>query len=212
VLIYFRICPPTVPPAPVTNTRDQTAPVVFQTAATPIVLTTSVNVSHGHAPQETLSKSTRSGKTPSDKGKVGGSSPPRPIIQITVLPSCIHIGDSAFWTVWHLGGTSKPLLQKARFSAKWAQELELPGTYPHDAQLDCRVGGGGSEHYRTMEALEFSIDPQKKIIPTRDVLDRKRNIGSYDDYGFSRLSTFGRRNLLRMRSNVRQFDKPTRQR
>jgi hypothetical protein len=66
----------------------------------------------------------------------------------------------------------------------------LPGTYPHDAQLNCRVGGGGSEHYRTIEALEFSIDPQKKIIPMRDMLHRKRNIGSYDDYGFSRLSTF----------------------
>ena len=61
----------------------------------------------------------------------------------------------------------------------------LPGTDPHDAQLDCRVGGGGSEHYRTIEAPEFSIDPQKKIIPTLDKLLRKRNIGSYDDYGFT---------------------------
>jgi len=46
-----------------------------------------------------------------------------------------------------------------------------------------RVVRGGSEHYRTIEALEFSIDPQKKIIPTLDKLRRKRNIGSYDDYG-----------------------------
>ncbi len=30
-----------------------------------------------------------------------------------------------------------------------------------------RVVRGGSEHYRTIEALEFSIDPQKKLIPTR---------------------------------------------
>jgi len=27
-------------------------------------------------------------------------------------------------TVWHLGAHTKPLLRKARFSAKWAQELE----------------------------------------------------------------------------------------
>jgi hypothetical protein len=46
-----------------------------------------------------------------------------------------------------------------------------------------RVIRGGSEHYRTIEALEFSIDPQKKIIPTLDKLRRKRNVGSYDDYG-----------------------------
>jgi hypothetical protein len=31
--------------------------------------------------------------------------------------------------------------------------------------------------------LEFSIDPERKIIPTLDKLRRKRNIGSYDDYG-----------------------------
>jgi hypothetical protein len=42
---------------------------------------------------------------------------------------------------------------------------------------------GGSEHYRTIEALEFSIDPQKKLIPLLDKLRRKRNLGSYDDYG-----------------------------
>jgi hypothetical protein len=46
-----------------------------------------------------------------------------------------------------------------------------------------RVVRGGSEHYRTIEALEFSIDPQKKIIPTLDKLRKKRNVGSYDDYG-----------------------------
>ena len=46
-----------------------------------------------------------------------------------------------------------------------------------------RVVRGGSEHYRTIEALEFSIDPQKKLIPTLDKLRKKRNIGSYDDYG-----------------------------
>lgn len=46
-----------------------------------------------------------------------------------------------------------------------------------------RVVRGGSEHYRTIEALEFSIDPQKKLIPVLGVLRKKRNIGSYDDYG-----------------------------
>lgn len=46
-----------------------------------------------------------------------------------------------------------------------------------------RVVRGGSEHYRTIEALEFSIDPQKKLIPTLDKLRKKRNIGWYDDFG-----------------------------
>lgn len=46
-----------------------------------------------------------------------------------------------------------------------------------------RVVRSGSEHYRTIEALEFSIDPQRKLIPALDTLRRKRNLGSYDDYG-----------------------------
>jgi hypothetical protein len=46
-----------------------------------------------------------------------------------------------------------------------------------------RVVRGGNEHYRTIEALEFSIDPQKKMIPKLDKLRKKRNIGSYDDFG-----------------------------
>jgi hypothetical protein len=46
-----------------------------------------------------------------------------------------------------------------------------------------RVVRGGGEHYRTIEALEFSIDPQKRLIPQLDTLRRKRNLGSYDDYG-----------------------------
>src|SRR5436309_10578236 len=46
-----------------------------------------------------------------------------------------------------------------------------------------RVVRGGGEHYRTIEALEFSIDPKKKLIPALDTLRRKRNLGSYDDYG-----------------------------
>jgi len=46
-----------------------------------------------------------------------------------------------------------------------------------------RVVRGGSEHYRTIEALEFSIDPERKLIPALDALRRKRNVGAYDDYG-----------------------------
>jgi len=46
-----------------------------------------------------------------------------------------------------------------------------------------RVVRGGSEHYRTIEALEFSIDPQKRIVPMLDKLRKKRNVGSYDDHG-----------------------------
>lgn len=46
-----------------------------------------------------------------------------------------------------------------------------------------RVIRGGSEHYRTIEALEFSIDPERELIPVLDALRRKRNLGSYDDFG-----------------------------
>jgi hypothetical protein len=46
-----------------------------------------------------------------------------------------------------------------------------------------RVIRGNNEHYRTIEALEFSIDPGRKIIPILDKLRKKRNVGSYDDYG-----------------------------
>lgn len=46
-----------------------------------------------------------------------------------------------------------------------------------------RVVRGGSEHYRTIEALEFSIDPGRKLIPVLDSLRKKRNLGAYDDYG-----------------------------
>lgn len=46
-----------------------------------------------------------------------------------------------------------------------------------------RVVRDGGEHYRTIEALEFSIDPERKLIPKLDALRRKRNTGAYDDYG-----------------------------
>ena len=46
-----------------------------------------------------------------------------------------------------------------------------------------RVMRGNNEHYRTIDALEFSIDPERKIIPILDKLRKKRNVGAYDDYG-----------------------------
>jgi hypothetical protein len=46
-----------------------------------------------------------------------------------------------------------------------------------------RVVRGGGEHYRTIEALVFSIDPERKLIAKLDALRRKRNTGAYDDYG-----------------------------
>ena len=42
---------------------------------------------------------------------------------------------------------------------------------------------GNNEHYRTLDALEYSIDPERRLIATLDALRRKRNIGAYDDYG-----------------------------
>lgn len=48
-----------------------------------------------------------------------------------------------------------------------------------------RVVRGSNEHYWTIEALEFSIDPEKKIIRTLDTLRRKRNTGAYDDHGLA---------------------------
>lgn len=46
-----------------------------------------------------------------------------------------------------------------------------------------RVIRGNNEHYRTIQALEFSIDPERRIIPILDKLRKKRNVGAYDDYG-----------------------------
>jgi hypothetical protein len=76
-------------------------------------------------------------------------------------------------------------------AAKLSSDVQLGLAY--DAVRACataalraagyRVVRGGSEHYRTIEALEFSIDPQKKLIPTLDKLRKKRNTGSYDDFG-----------------------------
>lgn len=46
-----------------------------------------------------------------------------------------------------------------------------------------RVVRGGGEHYRTLEALEFSIDPKRTLMPKLDAIRKKRNTGAYDDYG-----------------------------
>jgi hypothetical protein len=64
-----------------------------------------------------------------------------------------------------------------------------------------RVVRGGNEHYRTIGALEFSIDPESKIIPALDALRRKRNIGSYDDYG---LVSQGEADACEMAASVRK--------
>jgi hypothetical protein len=45
------------------------------------------------------------------------------------------------------------------------------------------VRGGGNDHYYTIEALEFSIDPNRKLIPVLDQFRKKRNVGNYGDRG-----------------------------
>lgn len=72
-------------------------------------------------------------------------------------------------------------------------EKAVAGEMSSDAQLHFAYGAirasgyrvvrGNSEHLRTIEALEFSIDPERKLIPKLDALRRKRNTGAYDDYG-----------------------------
>lgn len=75
--------------------------------------------------------------------------------------------------------------------AKLSADVQL--TLAYDAIRACgtaalraagyRVVRGNNEHYRTIDAFEFSIDPQKKLIPALDKLRKKRNVSSYDDYG-----------------------------
>ena len=43
-----------------------------------------------------------------------------------------------------------------------------------------RAARGGSEHYRTIEALEFTIDPERKLIPRLDAFRKKRNQSAYE--------------------------------
>jgi len=42
---------------------------------------------------------------------------------------------------------------------------------------------GGNEHYHTIQALEFTIDPDKKLIKRIDALRKKRNQSSYEVSG-----------------------------
>lgn len=46
-----------------------------------------------------------------------------------------------------------------------------------------RPARGGSEHYHTIEALEFTIDPEKKLIRRVDTLRKKRNQSTYEVSG-----------------------------
>ena len=46
-----------------------------------------------------------------------------------------------------------------------------------------RVARGGSEHFHTIAALEFTIDPQKKLISRLDAFRKKRNQSSYEVSG-----------------------------
>lgn len=43
--------------------------------------------------------------------------------------------------------------------------------------------GGGGEHYQTIQALEFTIDPQKQLIQRIDTLRKKRNQSAYEVSG-----------------------------
>ena len=70
-----------------------------------------------------------------------------------------------------------------------------------------RVMRGNNEHFRTIEALEFSIDPERKIIPTLDRLRKKRNVGAYDDYGLvsqNEADTCGRM-AVRVRKDIEDW-------
>ena len=46
-----------------------------------------------------------------------------------------------------------------------------------------RVARGGNAHYRTIEAMEYTIDPKKQVIYTLESLLKKRNQSLYDVSG-----------------------------
>jgi hypothetical protein len=46
-----------------------------------------------------------------------------------------------------------------------------------------RTARGGSEHYHTIEALEFTIDPERKLIRRLDAFRKKRNQSTYEVSG-----------------------------
>lgn len=46
-----------------------------------------------------------------------------------------------------------------------------------------RVARGGGEHYRTIQALECTIDPDRKLVPRLDAFRKKRNQSAYEVSG-----------------------------
>ena len=62
-----------------------------------------------------------------------------------------------------------------------------------------RVVRGGSEHYRTIDALEFSVDPERRLIPALDGVRRKRNAIAYDEFGLATQSEADDRGKLAVR-------------
>jgi hypothetical protein len=46
-----------------------------------------------------------------------------------------------------------------------------------------RVARGGGEHYRTIEALEFTLDPERKLVQRLDAFRKKRNQSAYEVSG-----------------------------
>jgi hypothetical protein len=51
------------------------------------------------------------------------------------------------------------------------------------AAVGYRAARGGGEHYQTIQALEFTIDPQRKLIQRIDTLRKKRNQSAYEVSG-----------------------------
>lgn len=65
-----------------------------------------------------------------------------------------------------------------------------------------RATRAGNEHYRTIDALEFTADPEKKVIPTIQAIRSKRNQGSYEVSG--RVSDREAESAGRLAQKVRQ--------
>ena len=46
-----------------------------------------------------------------------------------------------------------------------------------------RPSRDGNEHYRTIDALEYTVDPHKRLLPKLQILRKKRNQSSYEVSG-----------------------------
>lgn len=46
-----------------------------------------------------------------------------------------------------------------------------------------RIPGGGGQHYRTIQSLKYTINPEPEIILTLEAIGKKRAIVSYDSAG-----------------------------